>query len=65
MASRFKLWDCCRSFAWIMASNPSGVMDISLLSVVFSVGSYLCVQGISSIGVLPRVSCLSVMAKHR
>ena len=34
VASRSREWVCSRSLAGIAGSNPAGVMDVSLLSVV-------------------------------
>lgn len=65
MASLSKLWVCWCSLSGIMASNPSVVTVISLLNVVLCAASGLCVQVTSSRGVIPSVSCLSVIAKHR
>ena len=66
MAPLSKAWVCGRSLAGIMNSNPAGVIDMSLVSVlccqieVFATGRSL-IQGIP-----PTLLCLIVIKKtHR
>jgi len=64
VAARSKAWDCSRSLAGIVGSNPAGIIDASLMGVLCVVREVsLRRADHSSRGVLPSVACLSVITK--
>jgi hypothetical protein len=65
VTARSKEWVCGRSFAGILGSNPTGGIDVSLVSVVscqvdVSASDWSFIQR-----VLTSVICLSVIVKPR
>ena len=66
MATRSKAWVCGPSLAGVAVSNPAGVMDIFILSLLYDVRKRSLRQADHSFGgFLPSVVCRSVIVKPR